>query len=382
MKGMEERKAKLGVRQAECFASITGALCMQGEPMSARRCRGLFSTSLSVLEFHEARQSCSLSSELASTAHCFAYDYIHCPATTPPFQHCGRVALFCIASKKPSAAWLLQACRHAKFECDAPLEVVTKDEVDTTGWTLQQVAEWVVEYIAVEKDDRACLSFAVADHQSEATDSLVIVTILPSSFETQDTTGKTEDLAVENPETPASGGQEALENHDKQEEKGKTDLQIEEVKKEQKVVIERAFRASPEYSGHIPWLIQSGIRGAWDYETDDPDDPDAIYSYEPTDVEQGAAWQEDEDPQDYFDEEGELLQVTKAYVELCYAGGPDPDMFEQGTYPCYRLADGRFLSTLKVFGEDAFNKKPLPQINLDGEVVTVLGRYQPVGSRM
>jgi hypothetical protein len=98
----------------------------------------------------------------------------------PPLESNRRVALFTTANTKPSDAWLTNAIERAyKHDegIDTPLVPVDEGEVNTAGWSNQQVAEWVFNNLSSTEDDRASRTFVVADDKSEATDSLVIVTI-------------------------------------------------------------------------------------------------------------------------------------------------------------------------------------------------------------
>lgn len=104
--------------------------------------------------------------------------------------------LFCIALEKPLKDWINQACQIAyenSDETEHTLELVT--EVDTRGWTIQQVAEWAVKNLVSEEDPCTSQSFVILDKKSERTNSFIIVGLKESSFEKVE--GKEPDVQIE-----------------------------------------------------------------------------------------------------------------------------------------------------------------------------------------
>jgi len=292
---------------------------------------------------------------------------------TIPGQDCSRIALFCTAVKKPSVAWLNQACHRAySIRKEEPLVLVEQDEVDTTSWTYQQVAEWVVANLAKKKDDRGALCFVIADDTSEETDSLVIVTLKPSALGLpdphQDEEGDFDDFEADFEEEP-----EMVEDIH-----GNACPNM-RVKDYWGASIDRAFRASPEFCSSLPSLINGDVISPWDFESDNPEVFDSVYRFPRPSA--GMLPRRDI-PMEYIStihhdkESKEHLAVTNQYVERICRMGLEPAI----TIPCYRLANGKYLSTMKVFGQNAFDKEPFPQVDLGGEFVTVLGRSNPVRS--
>lgn len=111
----------------------------------------------------------------------------------PGSDSTSSVALFCTALPRPSDPWLRQACAVAREndENEPAHSLDEVSEVDCTGWPMEQVAEWAVNHLTAQDDPRTSRSFVVADNKSEQTDSLVIVSLDPSSF------GANENIRIE-----------------------------------------------------------------------------------------------------------------------------------------------------------------------------------------
>lgn len=302
-----------------------------------------------------------------------------------------RAALFCTAKEKPSAAWLSQACERAFTEGDEALELVDEDEVNTTGWSIQQVAEWAAEKLRDDKDDRACRSFVIADDKSESTDSLVIVTLHNSTFGMADSDDRSEiwvqRMKLQEFQRVEENGMSAK-GLEKTEMQSKVEDQASPLDKDlkPKVIIKRAFRASPELCSILPSLIHSDDRSCWRYECegDDPFGIDEIYKWQPPSAEEQA--KKEQEPNDLVygslhDQSGKEYHGFVA-VSRTFKQYQTPSLENMGVIediPVYRLANGMFLCTSKDFEKDALDKQPLPKVNLreKGGEVAVIGRYDP-----
>lgn len=286
-----------------------------------------------------------------------------------------RVALFCTAVKKPSTVWLSEACERASKEAadDEPLVLVEEDEVNTTGWSIQQVAEWVVKNMTVEEDDRACSCFVVADEKSEVTDSLVIVALKASTFggpeydrwDASDLDDD-EDYQIQVARTRRwqkemilkrddDAPQKALDSN--QQDKGTEEKATFEVK------FDRVFRASPEHCSWIPSLVHCGIREPWQYEAEggDPWNPDRVYlKYPPPSAEEQARRALEckdfvsgvlSDESGECDDEYWVTRVPKRYCRTSLE-----EWFPVEFSPIYRLANGMFLTIWKIYDKRLLQK--------------------------
>ncbi|KAK0436565.1 hypothetical protein EV421DRAFT_1831270 [Armillaria borealis] len=95
----------------------------------------------------------------------------------PSRPYASEIALF--VTSHPSEEWLAKAKKQANDGDESETASLTIIEGDFTGWSIEKLAKYLAENFADAECPVACGSFAVADEESEETDSLLLVELTP-----------------------------------------------------------------------------------------------------------------------------------------------------------------------------------------------------------
>lgn len=94
-----------------------------------------------------------------------------------PSLYASEIALF--VTSQPSREWLAKAKKEADDGDEFRTATLTLITGDFTGWCILKLAKYLVDNFAGPECPVACGSFAVADEESEETDSLLLVELSP-----------------------------------------------------------------------------------------------------------------------------------------------------------------------------------------------------------
>ncbi|SJL03021.1 uncharacterized protein ARMOST_06366 [Armillaria ostoyae] len=95
----------------------------------------------------------------------------------PSRPYASEIALF--VTGHPSEEWLAKAKKQADDGDESETASLTIIEGDFAGWSIEKLAKYLVENFADAECPVACGSFAVADEESEETDSFLLVELTP-----------------------------------------------------------------------------------------------------------------------------------------------------------------------------------------------------------
>ncbi|KAK0222558.1 hypothetical protein EDD85DRAFT_861579 [Armillaria nabsnona] len=96
---------------------------------------------------------------------------------SPSRPYASEIALF--VTGHPSEEWLAKAKKQADDRDESETASLTIIEGDFTGWSIEKLAKYLVDNFADAECPVACGSFAVADEESEETDSFLLVELTP-----------------------------------------------------------------------------------------------------------------------------------------------------------------------------------------------------------
>lgn len=94
-----------------------------------------------------------------------------------PSLYASEIALF--VTGHPSEEWLTKAKKQADDGDESETASLTIIEGDFTAWSIEKLAKYLVDNFADPESPVACGSFAVADEESEETDSFLLVELTP-----------------------------------------------------------------------------------------------------------------------------------------------------------------------------------------------------------
>ncbi|KAK0479603.1 hypothetical protein IW261DRAFT_1419693 [Armillaria novae-zelandiae] len=94
-----------------------------------------------------------------------------------PSGFASKIALF--VTGHPSEEWLAKAKKQADDGDESETASLTIIEGNFTGWSIEKFARYLVDNFAGPECPVACGSFAVADEESEETDSFLLVGLTP-----------------------------------------------------------------------------------------------------------------------------------------------------------------------------------------------------------